>query len=268
MKKKSVKGIAALFICLGGVPSQTTARAGRIVRAGSATAKPLFLCILCLTTIWRLPLVSQEPTRPEMTPGLSRSRYSLVTPTIAKARVADTEKGAEAYAADLTDFVVSDRPGKSYVKKFSRRLANADLAARRSGQGWVAESAVAQAFNDLMEQAAPSPSQQIKTDVSVVHRLRFSLCNTSPDLSSVTSHQDECLPSEAMFVIALLMWNNGTAGRPLPEPLSQLHQSKATLIFRTSTGPDARLLLSRYLAASSRPQMVSLYDRLAQTIGF
>ena len=158
MKKKSVKGIAALFICLGGVPSQTTARAGRIVRAGSATAKPLFLCILCLTTIWRLPLVSQEPTRPEMTPGLSRSRYSLVTPTIAKARVADTEKGAEAYAADLTDFVVSDRPGKSYVKKFSRRLANADLAARRSGQGWVAESAVAQAFNDLMEQAAPSPS--------------------------------------------------------------------------------------------------------------
>ncbi len=124
-----------------------------------------------------------------MTPGLSRSRYSLVSPLIAKAKVADTQKGAEAYAADLTDFAVSSKGvGKGYARKFSRRLASADLAARRGNQGWVPESAVVQAFNDMMAQAASSPAELIKTDISVVHRVRFALYNTSPDLGTVTSH--------------------------------------------------------------------------------
>jgi hypothetical protein len=211
----------------------------------------------------------QEPTRPEMTPGLSRSRFSVVNPLIAEARAANTDKGARVYAADLTGFLISVKAaGKGYVKKFSQRLASVDLAARRSNQGWVSESAVVQAFNDMMAQVASSPAELIKTDVSVVHRLRYSLYNTSPDLSTVTSHEDKCLPSEAMFVIALLMWNDGAVSRSLPGPIPQAAATKGIVMLRISTGHEARAQLSRYLAASSRSQVVNLYDRLAQTIGF
>jgi len=247
---------------------RSLSRLATVVILGSSLCPPPASSGLGVTSQSGFSAMSQEPVGPEMTPGLSRSRHSLVNPLIAKAKVADTEKGAEAYAADLTDFVVSNRPGKGYVKKFARRLASADLAARRGNQGWVSESAVVQAFNDMMAQAASSPAELIKTDVSVVHRLRFSLYNTSPDLSTVTSHEDKCLPSEAMFVIALLLWNNGSVGRPAPGPPPPSASKGGYVIFRTSTGPDARLLLSRYLAASSRPQMVNLYEHLAQTIGF
>lgn len=255
------------YTSLGAAPSEALYVQTGTGKRDYRQRSQLFLCALWLTIIWRLPLMSQEPTPPEMTPGLSRSPHSFVGPAIAKAKVADTEKGALAYAADLTSFVVSDRPGKSYVKKFARRLASADLAARHGNQGWVSESAVAQAFNELMEQVAASPAQLIKTDVSVVHRLRFSLYNTSPDLSTVTSHEDKCLPSEAVFVIALLMWNNGAVSAlsgSVPPPTSK----GGYVAVRFSGGPDARLLLSRYLAASSHRQMVNLYDHLAQTIGF
>ncbi|HEV2133206.1 MAG TPA: hypothetical protein VGR47_02985 [Terracidiphilus sp.] len=241
--------------------------AGALLKGWSLCLPPTSFS-LCVVTLLVVSAMSQEPSGPEATLGLSRSRYSLINPTIAKAKAAGTEKGAEAYAADLTDFVVSDRPGKKYVKKLSRRLASADLAARRGNRGGVSESAVVQAFNDMMSQVSPSPADQIKTEVSVVHQLRYSLYNTSPDLSTVTTNKDKCLPSEAMFVIALLMWNNGNVSRSSPGPLPQEAASKGAVRFSISTGPDARLQLSRYLAASSRPQMVNLYNRLAQTIGF
>jgi hypothetical protein len=200
-----------------------------------------------------------------MTPGLPRS--ALIKPLIERAKSASTEEGANSYAAALTALLVSARPGRKYVKQFTHRLASADLAARIGKQGWVSESAVARAFDDLMGQTAPPPSEQIKTDVSIVHRLRFSLYNTSPDLSSVSSHDDKCLPSEAVFVIALLLWNNGAVSAlsgSIPTPTSK----GGYVAVRFSGGPDARTQLSRYLATCSRPQVVSLYDRLAQTIGF
>lgn len=212
--------------------------------------------------------MSQEPTGQETTPGLSRSRYSIVNPLIAKAKVADTEKGAADYAAALTDLVVSDRPGKGYVKRFARRLAKADLAARRGDQRWVPESVIVKAFNELMEQVASSPAQLIKTDVSVVHRLRYSLYNTSPYLSTVPFHEDKCLPSEAMFVIALLLWNNGAVSRPLPGPLPALQPSgRGYVISSAPSGPNAQLIVSGYTTRHKRSQVVELYDALARHIG-
>jgi len=201
-------------------------------------------------------------------PALGLPHTPQINSLITKARAANSEKGAEAYSADLAGFLVDVRAGKGYVRKFSKRLATADLMARRGKQGWVSEAAVVRAFNELMEQVAGSPSEQIKTDISVVHQLRFSLYNTSPDLSSVTSHHEECLPSEAVFLVWLLLLNNGTAGMPLPRNLQVPRSSgKGYVMAIFPSSPDASLLLGQYLRVHSRSQLVSLYESVAEAIG-
>lgn len=160
--------------------------------------------------------MSQEHFQLETTPPLPRQPYVIAL--IDRAKVAQSPKGTQDYSSELAKYLVS-KAGKRYVHKFAKRLAEADLLAQRGEQKWVPENNVVRAFNEMMEQV--SSTTRIRTNSAAVLEARFSLYNTSPYLTSVTSHQGECLPTEAVLLVWLLMLTDGhvVVARPnLPPP--------------------------------------------------
>ncbi len=207
----------------------------------------------------------QNPSGSRPVRGLPHTRLNLL---IAAAKAADTQEGAQAYSEDLVKMLVAARMGKAYINALSRRLAMADLLARHGKRKWVPESSVAQAFNDLMEQVAPTSSQPFQTDTSFVHEMRLALNGISPALGSVDSHSSECLPSEAVLLLWQLLANNG-AKLPLPELPRKVGAPKGGYVIgRSISGPDARLLVFQYAASHTRFESVKLYDHVAQLLGF
>jgi hypothetical protein len=226
-----------------------------------------------MTIFWRLPLVSQ--TAPGSEAVIDMTNTSPIDLLVGKAKAAGTQKGARAYSEYLINMLVpTKKTGNTYSSALSRRLAMADLAAREGKRSWIPEGSVAQAFNDLMKEAADTSGRPegtsdrpIETNASVVHQLRLRLYNGSPHLSSVDSHSSECLPSEAMLIMQQLFLTDGAA--TLSDPSSTpgvLRPGEVRLISRKF--PTADSLVSRYVASHSRSETVKLYDNLAHNLGF
>lgn len=112
------------------------------------------------------------------------------------------------YNEFLIKMLVSPQAGEAYVTAFSQRVGMADLMARHGHRKLISESSVAQAFNELMTQVADPQFQPPKTDAATVHKLRLMLKDSSPALSSVETHESECLPSEAFLLMTQLINNN------------------------------------------------------------
>jgi hypothetical protein len=221
--------------------------------------KAVVVALLCAASFLRPLLVPQTPPQEGTVPALPPT--PLVNSLIEEAGAADSQEGRKVYADDLARLLVDGEVGSAYIDAFSLRLALAELMARHGKRKWVPEGVVAQAFNDLMKQVTEPSNKPLQTDASVVHRLRLSLDNTSPDLSTVQSHREDCLPSEAVLTMLLLLANNGAAGRLLPDPLA----SKVGYVTANApSGPDARALLSRYLATHSRSESMALYEHVAK----
>lgn len=220
----------------------------RAIFASKVIARLFFVALLCSR------MAAQRPQSP-------------IDSLIAKANAADTKEGVRAYSEYLIEMLVpTQKVGNAYSSALSRRLATADLAAREGKRSWVPESSVAQAFNDLMKQAADASGgpegvsgRTIKTNASIVHQLRLRLYNGSPYLSSVDSHGSECLPSEAMLIMQQLFLTDGAA----PEPLRP-----GEVRFTSRNFPTADSLVSRYVVSHSRSETVKLYDNLAHNLGF
>jgi len=209
--------------------------------------------------------MSQTPPGNEAVTCLPRT--SPITLLIGKAKAAGTKEGARAYSEHLIKMFVYPQVGNAYIRALSRRLAMADLTAREGKRSWIPEGSVAQAFNDLMKQAADNSGRPLETNASVVHQLRLALYSGSPHLSSVDSHSFECLPSEAILVIVQLFVTDGAATRPDLSPTPRAHRAGEVTI-RGRKFPTARSLVFRYAASHSRSETVKLYDNLAHNLGF
>lgn len=72
---------------------------------------------------------------------------------IEKQEASGTAAGLEDYALHLVSLLVGDSTSKSNRDRLSRRLAEAELAARDGKRRYVPESAIADAFNSLMRAA-------------------------------------------------------------------------------------------------------------------
>lgn len=236
------------------------------MRSKSTTMKlSLLLSVLPMTIFWRFPLMPQTPPGEGASPTLQNT--SMIFSLIAKAKAADTKEGARDYSEYLIKMLVpTKKTGNAYSSALSSRLAMADIAAREGKLSWVPEGSVAQAFNDLMKQAADTSGRPegasyspIETNASVVHQLRLRLFNGSPYLSSVDSHSSECLPSEAMLIMQQLFLSDGD----LPPTLRP-----GEVRFSRRKFPNADSLVSRYVVSHSRSETVKLYDNLAHNLGF
>ena len=174
---------------------------------------------------------------------------------IANAEDADTSEGSKAYARQLTEMFVSPLAGNLYIDTFAGRLSNADMTARHGGRDLVAESAIARAFNDLMGRIH-SP---LRTDVKVVHVLRNTLYAVSPALSTVNSNSSECLPSEAVDLMAQLVMRNGTLENSCSPSIPAEHRCVQRF--------SAAVLISRYTQSHSRSRNAELFDHAAKLFG-
>lgn len=135
---------------------------------------------------------------------------------IAQAKAADSPEGSRQYARHVTEDFVFGRTGVEYIDAFSSRLSTADLLARRGERKWIPEKVVARAYNYLMAKTGGSSSRSIRTNSKVVHQIRITLSELSPALTTVTSHESDCLPSEAILLMSQLLLRNGSLNDRCP----------------------------------------------------
>lgn len=219
----------------------------------------LLLSILSMTFTVAAPLPSQNSSAKDATSTIPHE--SPAGRLIAEAQAADTKGNVQPYAQHLTEMFVSGRTGKAYIASFAHRLAIADLDARQGKRVWIPESVVAQAFNDMMEQAGEPSGKPLRTDANIVHQLRITLSEVFPTLSTVKSHNSECLPSEAVSLMTQLLARNGSLEDPCPPtpgPTGGLVQHAC---------PDkvfASLLIFEYSHSHSTAENVMLYEHITK----
>lgn len=223
-----------------------------------------FSAVLAVTAVMLPPLDSQFIIQ-EGSPTMSHP-VPLLDALSKEAEVADTPKGAEAYSMHLINLLVGNQMGDDFVSTQASRLATVDLLARRGEREYVDESSVADAFNELMKKVRGLGGKAFMTDAASVHRLRLGISRASPALTTVSVHASSCLPSEALFLIVLLITNNGTIGEPLPP--GSAPELRGTTGRRVSANAEARLLLVNFLRTHPHSKDVRLFDVLAKYVGF
>jgi len=208
-----------------------------------------------------LPVTSQVPPQGERNPGSGST--SPASALIAEAKAAGTQEGNQEYARRLTEWFVPRKTGDAYVDAFSSRLSKADLMARHDERGWIPESVIAQAFNDLMEQTSGKSGKPLRTDTNVVHQLRVTISEVSPALSAVKSISSECLPTEAISLRLQLLYRNGSLEDPCPPKPGP----DGALVQHACVGPDATILMFRYSRSHSASDDEKLSDHVAKLFG-
>lgn len=239
----------------------------------------------CLPSLARLGGGSMRVLRVLMAPTAlivcSLSLGSQTTPTgahsmppykstlralVESAQAAHTVDGVNAYSKELVELLLPRNTKSGYIDTLSRRLASADLQARSGQHGYVAESSVAEAFNYLMATVEEGNSHPARTDTAIVHTLRKVLYDSSPALSSLGTHSDECLPSETVLLVSVLISNNGTDGSNSSDDDSVAR--KPGDVSGRVMHSNARSSLNRFMLSHSAITRQRIYDKLFRQLGF
>ena len=202
-------------------------------------------------------IVSSMPIAAQTNPGSISKSPGVVL--VEAAEAADTKEGNQKYTKLLTENFVPSETGDTYISAFSNRLSEADLMARQGKREWISESVVAQAFNDLMKQTGGS----FRTDTNIVHQLRISVLEVSPALSTVRSHDSECLPSEAIMLMLQLVSRNGSSTDWCPPALGPT----GAPVQNVCEGATALVVISRYVSSHSDFECRMLFDHVARLFG-
>ena len=210
-------------------------------------------------TLIMTSLLSAQTAAPAATGGPSAYLSTLST----YAQHADSPEGGLKYATDLMGAAALHvSPGDA--AELAHRLASADQTARHDPRQYIAEAAVAAAFNGLMAQIQDSHAKPIQTDAQTVHRIRLVLAGNAPVLTSVKEHPTSCLPEEAVLLTILLTFNNGRVVIvPRGQPPPRVGES-----FRAeSAAENASLRLDRYLDSHRTTTNMVLFSKLLQAMG-
>jgi len=146
------------------------------------------------------PLVAgqQPPRRPTSVPDLFNQEAAASDPA-----------GIHKYSEDLIGLIVPHEAGKSGFEPLTDRLARAEQMARTGKGKLVAEADVVRAFNELMAKiGAPS---SLRGDEASIRRFRehAAAIKAFPALFSADRNGMNCSPGEAVFLLYLLISNNG-----------------------------------------------------------
>lgn len=168
--------------------------------------------------------------------------------------------------------------GEKYAAKLADRLAQAEQTARTGKGKLIAESDVVRAFNNLMKEvAAPS---SLRTDEKSLRRFRehAAAIKAFPALFSADRNGTNCTPSEAVFLLGLLISGDGVlSDRNLDSDLEHMHPTKqgnerrmtfAVSHTETISAPGSRSLLSSYTEHHSRRAAIALFNHMADIFDF
>lgn len=188
---------------------------------------------------------------------------ALVSNLIGEAEDADSPAGNGRYARQLAELLVPPKIGDTYLNRFSNRLSRADLMARRHERSWIPESVVAKAFNDLMLQVGGRSHHLPRTDANIVHQLRITLSEISSVLSTVNTHNSECLPSEAVQLMVQLLFHNGS----IEGPCQLTSEARGAIKQHACADTDAIILIFKYCRSHSASELEKPFDHAALLFG-
>jgi hypothetical protein len=197
---------------------------------------------------------------------------------------ASDSAGIHKYSEDLIRLIVPDRAGKAYINLLSDRVAGAEVLARE-GKNLIPETDVVRSFNDLMKKIGAPPSFQ--ADKENLRKFRATSI-TVPHYSALISanrNGTNCNPGEAVFLLYLLISNNGKIPEHLLNELEISKRSKqssgnfSTLVTMVPAGAnsqvydnlknaDAHLLLLSYASRHHRHATIKLFNSLTKALNF
>jgi hypothetical protein len=165
--------------------------------------------------------------------------------------------------------------GEKYAANLADRLARAEQTARTGNGKLVAVSDVVRAFNDLMKEVGAPPS--VRTDENAVQKFRehAAAINAFPALFSANRNGTNCYPGEAVFLLGLLIMGNGVLDEgnldmdvALMHPEAERNENRMAFGVVTARAPDSRQLILSYPADHGRHAGISLFNHVADTLGF
>jgi hypothetical protein len=166
--------------------------------------------------------------------------------------------------------------GEKYAAKLADRLAWAEQTARIGKGKLVAESDVVRAFNDLMK-GVGAPSS-IKTDETSLRRFRehAAAIKAFPALFSADRNGTNCNPGEAVFLLGLLISDDGVlhegnldSDPELMQPRERRNEGRMSFaVGSIISAPDSQRLLSSYPADHNRRAAIALFNHVADIFDF
>jgi hypothetical protein len=211
-------------------------------------------------------LVAQQP------PHCAQNLFCLFNQEAA----ASNPTGIHKYSEDLIGLIVPPEAGKADIEPLADRLARTEQMARAGNGKLVAEADVVRAFNELMAKiGAPS---SLRTDDASMRRFREHavLIKAFPALLSADRNGTNCNPGEAVFLLYLLVSDNGVLYERNLDTAQALmrmdNQQKGGRSFGVARmevlGSSASGLLSSYSSHHDPNATIALFNNLAGMLGF
>jgi hypothetical protein len=188
---------------------------------------------------------------------------------------ASDSAGIQKYSKNLIRLIVPPEARSVDIESLADRLARAEQMARAGKGRLVAEADVVRAFNELMAKVgAPSA---LRTDVASMRKFREHAVSIKafPALFSAGRNGTSCNPGEAVFLLYLLMSDDGVlyernldTAQELMQPYNPQISGRSFGVFRVARTPQAKRLVSSYISNHNRLATVDLFNNLAATLGF
>ena len=214
-------------------------------------------------------LASQQP------PHCAQILYCLFNQRAA----ASDPAGIHEYSEHLIGRIVPNLMAKNFLGQLRNdladRLAKAEQAARAGDGRLVPEAAVVKAFNDLMQEIGAPPS--VRASEASVHGFREHAASIDafPALFSAGRNGANCNPGEAVFILSLLIEDNGLlyeknldVQKEMMQPPKEKGKWQGGGALAEERGPDLWWLLSSYPSNHNRNATVALFNHVADTLGF
>lgn len=207
---------------------------------------------------------------------LTRVRpFTTVDDVLNREAEASDPAGIHQYSEDLLGLVVPDRAGYSYINALTARLANAEQLAREGKGKLVPEAEIVRIFNAWMQKIEAPPT--FKADEAGIRqfRARSAAVQAFPALISANRNGTNCNPAEAVYLLHLLLWNDGILSEHLMDDLAAFKRGteQKNGFSVISAGPvplqqSAGVLLSDYSLHHHRSATIKLSNDMARTFGF
>jgi len=187
--------------------------------------------------------------------------------------------GIHKYSEDLVGAIVPNPAGEDSARQLTNRLADrlasAEQAARAGSGKLVPEAAVVKAFNDLMQEVGAPLS--MRASEASVHGFREHAASIKafPALFSAGRNGAKCNPGEAVFLLSLLLSDNGALYEGNLDSAVALMQWDGR---NTRDGAQSQRrrrirfecgnLLSWYSLHHNRKAAIALFDQMTTILGF
>jgi hypothetical protein len=181
------------------------------------------------------------------------------------------------YSQDLVELIVPQPAGEESARQLTDRLADrlakAEQAVRVGNGDLVSETTVVQAFNDMMRDIGAPRSYWASEENLHSFRAHALAIAAFPSLLTAGRNSSNCSPGEAVFLIHLLISNNGQLPDHLLDDVVANTNAPVTVPAANSIAPvsvhhGAEGLIFSFSAQRNRQAVSRLFEGMAKTMGF